>query len=226
MTSEILTAKVKSINSLTPTIFKYYLTPARYVNYFAGQYLQIIIADNAYSYSIANPPLNKDHYELHIRHSSNNQVKMSLLENSEVQIKLPFGDCYLGNMHKTMPIIFIAVGLGFAPIKAMLEQLFANCDNREKQLYWGVRVKRDLYMHDMVQDWQISDKNFIYNSYIDQESEDSLIAQVIRDNKGNLSKYQIVMCGPFELIYKMRDLLLENGVKKKNMYSDAFSFEN
>lgn len=226
MTSEIVTAKIESVTLLTPTIFKYYLKPSQYISYCAGQYLQILIAENAYSYSIANSPANTNNYELHIRHSNNNQVKKALFEHSEVQIKLPFGNCYLENMHKAMPVIFIAVGLGFAPIKAMLEQLFVNCDNREKHLYWGARIARDLYMHDLVHDWQIANKNFRYHAHIGNDSENSLITRVINDHKLNLSKYQIVMCGPFDLIYKMRDLLLLNAVKRENMYSDAFSFEN
>ena len=223
MTSEIVNTTVESVSSLTPTMLQYFLKPAKYVDYLAGQYLQVIIADNTYSYSIANAPLGVNHYELHIRHGNNSPILMAMRKGSKIQIKLPFGDCYLARMHATMPIIFIAIGSGFVPIKAMLEQLLDNCDNREKKLYWGVRTQSDLYMHATILNWQNVDKKLTYYPYISQE--DSLITQVIDENRANLLNYQIVMCGPFELIYKMRDALLAKGVMKENMYSDAFGFE-
>ena len=35
------------------------------------------------------------------------------------------------------PILFIAGGTGFAPVKAMIEQLLANSDLRPFELFWG-----------------------------------------------------------------------------------------
>ena len=223
MTFEIVNATVESVSSLTSTMLQYFLKPAKYVNYLAGQYLQIIVADNTYSYSIANAPLDDKRYELHIRYGNNSHILMAMCKGSKIQIKLPFGDCYLARMHATKPIIFIAIGSGFVPIKAMLEQLLVSCDKREKKLYWGVRAQSDLYMQETILHWQNVDEKFTYYPYISQE--DSLLARVIDDNRDNLLNYQIIMCGPFELIYQMRDALLAKGVTQANMYSDAFSFE-
>jgi len=223
---EITTATVASVSFLTSTMIQYFIKPNKYVEYFAGQYLQIEVLGESYSYSIANAPFEDGYYELHIRHGNNSQVLLALQKNAEIKIKLPFGDCYLSKMNPTMPIIFIAVGSGFAPIKAILEQLFVDEDRREKKLYWWGRTQEDLYLQDAIMSWQSKDENFKYNSYISQNNEDSLISQVINQNIKNLLNYQIVMCGPFELIYKMRDALLTVGMNRENLYSDAFSFES
>lgn len=225
MNFAITTATVATVSFLTPTMLQYVIKPNKYVEYFAGQYLKIKILDEQYSYSIANAPLGDKHYELHIRHGNNSQIFMALQKNAKIQIQLPFGDCFLGNMSQNMPMIFIAIGSGFAPIKAILEQLFANNDKSSKKLYWWGRSQEDLYLQNEIINWQDKDKHFKYSSYISQNNEESLISQVINENRENLLNYQIVMCGPFELIYKMRDVLLAWGVSRKNLHSDAFSFE-
>lgn len=225
MTFEIVNATVESVFSLTPTMLQYFIKPDRYVNYIAGQYLQIIIAKDVYSYSIANAPIAGQHYELHIRYSSNSHVLSAMQKNANIMIKLPLGDCSLLRMKVDMPILFIAVGSGYAPINAMLEQLFKNSDKREKKLYWVARTENDFYMNEKIVNWQKNDKNFTYHSFVLENIEDLLIEKLINENSENLLNYQIVMCGPFELIYKMRDALLARGVIKDNMYSDAFSFE-
>jgi CDP-4-dehydro-6-deoxyglucose reductase len=225
VTFEITTATVKDIYDLNTTMVRYLIKPQKYITYIAGQYLQIKFLDDASSYSIANAPLGVDYYELHIRHNNNSQALSAMQKHARLTIKLPFGDCHLQAMHAFRPIIFIAIGSGFAPIKAMLEQLFFSKDLREKKLYWGVRTEEDLYSYADIVKWQQHDKNFKYIPYISQINEGSLIAKIINENYENLFNYQIVLCGPFELIYQMRDVLLAQGVDKLNLYSDAFSFE-
>ena len=79
-------------------------------------------------------------------------------------------------------------------------------------------------MHDKLLIWQKSSKNFVYNSCLVDRNEDSLIAKVIADNAQQLQNYEFVMSGPFDLIYKMRDALILEGVSQDNIFSDAFSF--
>lgn len=223
-------AEIEFVSPLTDTVLQYFLKPKKYVEYIAGQYLQMVVDGEAYSYSIANAPLGAHHYELHIRHSrqnpNNNKVLDSLKKHGQVQINVPLGDCSLNSLQVDRPILFIAIGSGFAPIKAMIEQLFADNDPRKAKLYWGARVHSDLYMHDKIVTWQQGTQNFTYIPCIISRDEDSLITQIINENQQDLCDYEIVLCGPFDLIYKMRDALLAEGVDKKHLFSDAFSFES
>lgn len=230
MKVESVLAEIEFVSPLTDTVLQYFLKPNKYVDYIAGQYLQLMVDNVAYSYSIANAPLGAHHYELHIRHSrqnfNNNKVLDALKKHGEVQINIPLGDCSLNQLKPNKPIIFIAIGAGFAPIKAMIEQLFANNDPRAIKLYWGARVHSDLYMHDKIVNWQQSTQNFAYSPCLTSREEDSLISQIITENQQDLQNYEIVLCGPFDLIYKMRDALLAAGVAKNRLFSDAFSFES
>lgn len=230
MSVESVVADIEFVSPLTDTVLQYFLKPKKYVDYIAGQYLQMVVDGEAYSYSIANAPLGAHHYELHIRHTrqnlNNNKVLDELKTNGQVQINVPLGDCSLDNLQADKPILFIAIGAGFAPIKAMIEQLFADSDPRKIKLYWGARVHSDLYMHDKIVNWQQSTQNFSYSPCLTSREEDSLITQIINENAADLCDHEIVLCGPFDLIYKMRDALLAEGVDKKHLFSDAFSFES
>lgn len=226
-------ADVFQITPLTNSILQLILSPDQYIEYRAGQYLQIILNENPISYSIANAPLGSRNYELHIRHgntdSSTHDLLQQIKQQSRVSLLLPFGDCELSGLDLNKPIIFIAVGTGFAPIKAMIEQLLADGFSRAIYLYWGARNKRDLYMDEKAMHWQAHVKHFNYYSSIStpvhSTSANTLASLVLTHHRDIINDCQIVMNGPFDRIYAMRDFLVANNVPRELLFSDAFSFE-
>ncbi|MBA2652047.1 MAG: NAD(P)H-flavin reductase [Tatlockia sp.] len=223
-------AQVENVNPLTDSILGLILTPERYIEYLAGQYLDILFANERLSYSIANAPLGSHKYELHIRHSSDNASNQLLLaeikQRGSLTICMPFGDCHLNNLDKNKPILFIAGGTGFAPIKAMIEQLFASDDKRSFELFWGARSQSDLYMHEKVVHWQAHASHFRYFSLLpNSSSQDSLASMVIEQHQHDLNDWQFVISGPFDMVFATRDALLAEGVSSSQLFSDAFNFE-
>lgn len=224
-------AQVKKIHPLTDSIIELILAPDQYLDYQAGQYLQIVFNNQPLYYSIANAPLGSHTYELHIRHDPQNASNKTLLaeikQNAAITISLPFGECHLDRLDINKPIIFIAGGTGFAPIKAMIEQLLANGDQRPIELYWGARSQSDLYMDEKVKHWQAHVSHFHYFSLLSIGSnEENLASMVINQHPLDLQQYQVVINGPFELVYLTRDALIEQGMLQTSLFSDAFSFEN
>ena len=59
----------------------------------------------------------------------------------------PFGSFFLRE-DTDKPMILLASGTGFAPIKAIIEQLKHTGSQRKAHLYWGCRSKADLYLND------------------------------------------------------------------------------
>ncbi|KTD24127.1 MULTISPECIES: NAD(P)H-flavin reductase [Legionella] len=222
-------AQVESVVPLTDSILQLILTPERFIDYQAGQYLEILSAGEALSYSIANAPLGSHKYELHIRHSPDNVYNQQLLaeikQSGVVTIHLPFGDCYLNKLDANKPILFIAGGTGFAPIKAMIEQLLATSDKRFFELFWGARSQSDLYMNETVSRWQSHVAQFRYFSLLSNSSKDTLASIVLEQHHLDLKKWQFVIGGPFDMVYATRDALIAQGVSPKQLFSDAFSFE-
>ena len=223
-------AQVKKIHPLTDSIIELILAPDEYVDYQAGQYLQIVSNHQHLPYSIANAPLGSRTDELHIRHDphnfSNKTLFAEIKKNAAVTLALPFGECHLNRLDSNKPIIFIAGGTGFAPIKAMIEQLLANGDQRAIELYWGARSQSDLYMNEKVKQWQAHISHFHYFSMLSMGSnEERLVSMVMNQHPQDLQQYQVVINGPFDLVYQTRDALIEQGMLQSNLLSDAFSFE-
>ena len=222
-------ANIKNIAPLTDSILQVVLSPDEFIAYEAGQYLQIMRGEEAFSYSIANAPLGSHSYELHIRHSRDNPYNQSLLaeikQTGTVHLQLPLGDCCLSRMHPQKPILFIAGGTGFAPIKAMVEQLLANGDSRNFELIWGARSQSDLYMDELVTHWQAHVPHFNYLSLLSELSKETLASMVLTRHQHDLNDWQIVISGPFDMVYSTRDALVKQGISPQNLFSDAFSFE-
>lgn len=229
MTYETISAVVDHISPLTDSIMQLVLNPSHYQEYQAGQYLQLILGEEALSYSIANAPLGSKKYELHIRHSINNQSNQKLFshikQEGKVNIQIPFGNCSIERLDPARPIIFIAGGTGFAPVKAMIEQLLSNANQREIEFYWGARMRNDLYMHEKVLHWQRCVNHLKYFSVVSEETPQSLDSLVLSHHPYDLNDWQIVISGPFDMVYRLRDILVKQGASKENMYSDAFDFE-
>jgi len=229
MSDKIIKAHIEQINPLTDSILQLILNPIEYVDYHAGQYLQIISGDDAFSYSIANAPLGSRKYELHIRHSCDNPYNQRLLaemkRHGAVKIRLPLGVCDLTHMDPKKPILFIAGGTGFAPIKAMIEQLLAEGEPHSFELFWGARTQSDLYMDEKVAYWQTHVRHFQYFSLLSDTNPTTLASIVNARHANNINDWQIVISGPFDMVYNTRDQLLAKGALIENLFSDAFQFE-
>ncbi|MGQ3890893.1 NAD(P)H-flavin reductase [Legionella sp. CNM-4043-24] len=230
MNSVEMDAQVTRINPVTDKILVLHLLPERYMDYQAGQYLQLMSAGEWLSYSIANAPLGAHNYELHIRHDPQNTCNQALFteirQTGTVRIRLPFGECHLDRLDSDLPILFIAGGTGFAPINAMIEQLLASGDQRPFALYWGARSQSDLYLDEKVRQWQAHVSHFRYQSLLSAPgSTETLAGLVLQNHARDLSDYQIVISGPFDMVYATRDALVAAGVAESRLYSDAFAFE-
>lgn len=222
-------AQVEEVVPLTDSILKVSLKPAHYIPYHAGQYLQILLEDQAYSFSIANAPLGGRFYELHIRHSAENPSSQKILNEirikGAVEINLPLGESHIDKLALEKPILFIAAGTGFAPVKSMIEQLLASGDKRVFELFWGAHSQSDLYMDEKVQQWQAHVESFRYFSLLSYSSKQTLISIILDHHNEDLKNWQVVLAGPFEMVYAIRDAFVAKNIPANQLFSDAFSFE-
>jgi CDP-4-dehydro-6-deoxyglucose reductase len=231
MQIQTLKARVDRITPLTDSILELVLAPEHYIDYQAGQYLQMITDKEVLSYSIANAPLGCRKYELHIRHQRHHASQQALFAEIKatggVTISLPHGACHVNQLNPERPILFIAAGTGFAPIKAMIEYLLATSDPRSFFLYWSARSQSDLYMHEKVQQWAAHVEHFHYHFMVtDKEKKTKRINWILKHYPHNLADSQAVIAGPFDKVYAIRDDFMKHGLDEQWIFSDAFSFEN
>ncbi|MBC3813127.1 CDP-6-deoxy-delta-3,4-glucoseen reductase [Undibacterium aquatile] len=207
------------------------------LNYRAGQYIEFLLRDGKRrSYSMANAPHDVEHISLHIRHMPGglftDQVFSTLKERDILRFEGPQGTFYLRE-DSDKPIILLASGTGFAPIKALVEQLIHTKSTRPVALYWGGRRPADLYMDKLCQEWAAQLPGFRYVPVIsDAQAEDQwqgrtgFVHQAVMADHTDLSGYQVYACGvPVMVDSAKRDFVAQCQLPADEFYADSFTSE-
>ncbi|HEX3061828.1 MAG TPA: CDP-6-deoxy-delta-3,4-glucoseen reductase [Usitatibacter sp.] len=206
------------------------------LQFLAGQYIDILLkSGKRRSFSMANPPHNDQLIELHVRKSPggafSSYVFDEMKERAILRFEGPLGTFYLRNDDSGKPLIFVAGGTGFAPIKAIIEHAFHHGDDRPIVLYWGARSKKDLYMPELPLRWQQEHPHFTYIPVLsDPLPEDAwqgrtgLVHQAVLDDFKDLSGYQVYACGAPGMTDVARQTFVEQrGLPEDEFYCDAFT---
>jgi CDP-4-dehydro-6-deoxyglucose reductase len=176
------------------------------LQYLAGQYIDFLLKDgHRRSFSIATPPHADELLELHIRHTPGGLFTDPLFityKGREIlRFEGPLGSFYLRE-DSDKPVIFVAGGTGFAPIKAMIEHMLHHRIPREIVLYWGARAKCDLYLPELPGRWQTENPNFTFIPVLSEPATDDawpgrtgFVHQAVLDDFRDLSGYQVYACG-------------------------------
>lgn len=205
--------------------------------YRAGQYVEFILRDGARrSYSMANAPHQGPGIELHIRHMPGGKftdhVFGGMKEKEILRIEGPFGSFFLRE-DSDKPIILLASGTGFAPVKALIEHMQHQGISRQATLYWGARRPADLYMQDWVEK-QL--KTMPYLRFVpvvsDALAEDTwsgrtgFVHQAVMQDFPDLSRHEVYACGaPVVVESARRDFVAQCGLDADGYYADAFTSE-
>jgi CDP-4-dehydro-6-deoxyglucose reductase, E3 len=205
------------------------------LQFLAGQYIDILLKDGKRrSFSMANAPHDDALIQLHVRKSPggafSNYVFDQMKERAILRFEGPLGTFYLRE-DSDKPLIFVAGGTGFAPIKALIEHCLHEGIDRPMVLYWGVRSLKDLYMRDLPGRWQQEHGNFTYIPVLsDPLPEDGwtgrtgLVHQAVLDDFADLSGYQVYACGAAGMTDIARKTFVETRrLPEDEFYCDAFT---
>ena len=222
-------------------VVKLQLPTADPFRYYAGQYIEFILKDGRRrSYSMATPPADNNLVELHIRHMSGGvftdhvfgagQTTMKLRE--ILRVEGPFGSFFLRD-DSTKPIVFLASGTGFAPIKAIIERMKQDGVQRQAVLYWGGRRPADLYQRELAEEWAKTLPNFSFVPVISEaQPEDGwtgrtgFVHQAVLHDIPDLSGHQVYACGAPVMVDSARhDFVSAHGLPEEEFFADAFTTE-
>ena len=203
--------------------------------YHPGQYVEFLLRDGARrSYSMANAPAGT--MELHIRHMPGGKFTdhvFGAMKEKEIQrIEGPFGSFYLRE-ESTKPIVFLASGTGFAPIKAIIEHMKAKNITRPATLYWGGRRPADLYLNNWLQT-QLADMPHLKFVPVvsDAQAQDNwtgrtgFVHQAVLQDLPDLSGHQVYACGaPIVVSSAQRDFTTLAHLPEEEFFADSFTSE-
>lgn len=123
-----------------------------------GQYLELWVPNASWmsrAYSIANAPRPDDSIELQIRKVDGGRLSTwafgPVAVGDVVAARGPLGS-FTMRSPEGRPVVFVARGTGFAPIKALIEQQIALFPDRQMVLFWGNTSSEDFYEFDRLAD--------------------------------------------------------------------------
>jgi CDP-4-dehydro-6-deoxyglucose reductase len=215
------------------------LPAAERFQFLAGQYLEFLLKDGQRrAYSIANAPEQDGPLELHLRHLPGGLftdfvfgVKdLALKEKDILRFEGPLGSFFLREDSKK-PIIFVAAGTGFAPIKSIIEQMQLKKMHRSIHLYWGGRRPSDLYLDELCQSWAQTIPEFKYIPVISDAiavdqwtGRTGFVHKAVMADHPNLAHFQVYACGAPVMVNAARqDFSSQCHLPEEEFFADSFT---
>ncbi len=204
------------------------------LQFLAGQYLEFLLKDGTRrSFSMGNAPHDDELIQLHVRHVPGGQftdhVFGRMKERDILRFEGPHGTFFLRE-DSAKPIVLVASGTGFAPIKSIIEHALKNEISRPMSLYWGGRRPKDLYMHALAEGWAARGKLAYVPVISDGVPEDAwsgrtgFVHRAVMEDFPDLSEYQVYACGvPIMVDSARRDFTTVCKLPEDEFYADSFT---
>jgi CDP-4-dehydro-6-deoxyglucose reductase len=234
---KILPCRVTKMDLLSHDVMGLQLTlPKNHsFRYLPGQYIDILLRGNRRrSFSIANVANEESVLNLHIRRvpggEFTNHVFTELKERDLLRFQGPFGTFFLRE-DSTAPIILMAGGTGFAPIKAIIEHALAAQVSRPMHLFWGVRARQDLYMRELAESWALAYDQFQFTPVLsaplaqDQwHGKTGWVHEAVTAAYPDLHEFEVYASGPPPMIEAGRAAFPARRLLPDRFFFDSFEF--
>jgi CDP-4-dehydro-6-deoxyglucose reductase len=234
-----LPCRIARLTPLAPDVMQVLLRlPAvESLRFHPGQYLDILLDRGARrSFSIASPPHDSELLELHIRRVAGGQFTDRLFSDSAMgsllRIEGPIGQ-FVYREDSQRPVLMIAGGTGFAPLKSMLRHVLEGGIQRPIHLYWGARQAPDVYEEALVLDWVNRYPQLRFTAVLSgtapgdaQASHHRLgwIHEAVLADFPDLSPYDVYAAGPPAMIEAIRSSFPQRGVSAEHLLFDSFDY--
>ncbi|WP_243042169.1 2Fe-2S iron-sulfur cluster-binding protein [Dyella sedimenti] len=200
-----------------------------------GQYLDVLLDEGRRRpFSIANHPQADGAVELHVRHVAGggftSWVAEVLKEGDRLRIEAPLGT-FVPREDSERPMIFMAGGTGFAPVKAIVEHFIALGTRRPMHVYWGARSMADLYLRGLAEGWTRQAHELSFQPVLSDPEQAAigglrmgLVHEAVLADHPDLSGFDVYMSGPPAMIDAGRKLFVEAGLPEDRLYYDSFDY--
>ena len=207
-----------------------------------GQYLDILLeGGRRRSFSIASPPHDNELLELHVRRVSGGGfterlfgtagagAERALGVGSLLRIEGPVGQ--FSYRDGQGPVLMVAGGTGFAPLKSMLRHMLENGIRREVHFYWGARHLDDLYEEARVLEWRQRHPQLQYRAVLSEATRSEaahtragFVHEAVLADHPDLAPFEVYAAGPPAMIEAMRVSFPRHGLGPGRLYFDSFDY--
>ena len=235
-----LPAKGQKLTRAAPDVMlvELKLPASERLQFLAGQYIEILLKDGLRrAFSLANAPHDDSSLQLHVRlipgGKFTEHVFNGLKERDLLGINGPHGGFFLRE-DSDKPMLLIAGGTGFAPIKAIVEHAIAEKSQRTIALYWGGRGTADLYLQNHAEQWPQTHPNIRFIPVLSDSPESAkwqgrtgLVHKAAMQDFPDLSAHQVYVCGSPAMVAAARcDFVGQCHLPENEFFADSFEFAN
>ncbi len=234
-----LPCRVMRMEKLSHDVMAIYLKlpQTERLQFLAGQYIDILLRDGRRrSFSLANAPHDDELLQLHVRKVPDghftDHVFNRMKERDLLRFQGPYGIFFLRD-DSARPILLMAGGTGFAPIKSILEHAFAKGESRAIHLFWGARRQPDLYLHELALSWAKQHPNFCYTPVLSEAQADDRwkgrtgwVHAALLEDYPDLSEYDVYASGPPPMIEAGQAAFKAHGLAEDCFHFDSFEFSH
>ena len=232
-----LPCRIARLTPLAPDVMQVWLRlPAvERLRFHAGQYLDVLLeGGRRRSFSIASPPHDSELIELHVRRVSGGGFTERLFGSdltvgSLLRIEGPVGQ--FSYREGTGPLLMVAGGTGFAPLKSMLRHVLETGIRRRIHLYWGARHTRDVYEEAQVLEWVRRHPPFAFTAVLSEATaaeaahhRAGLVHDAVLADYPDLAGFEVYAAGPPAMIEAMRASFPRQGLPAERLYFDSFDY--
>ncbi|MBS0558063.1 MAG: 2Fe-2S iron-sulfur cluster binding domain-containing protein [Proteobacteria bacterium] len=235
MPKRILDLAVLDKRLLAPDVMRLRLAPPHgaSLNRLPGQYLDVLLPEGKRrAFSIANAPHTGREIELHVRHVAGGDFTRHVFADLEVgatlRVEGPLGT-FVPREDSERPLLFVAGGTGFAPVKALIEHFLHLGTRRAMTLYWGARNEAELYLRNLPEIWTTVAPSLRFVPVISEDTTDSgarrgLVHAAVLEDHPDLSTFDVYMSGPPALIDAGRRAFVAAGLPEDRLFYDSFDY--
>jgi CDP-4-dehydro-6-deoxyglucose reductase len=238
-----LPCRIAALNPLAPDVMQVLLRlPAvERLPFHAGQYLDVLLeGGQRRSFSIASPPHDSELLELHVRRvagggfterlfGGGTDTEPPLRVGSLLRIEGPVGQ--FSYRAGTAPVIMIAGGTGFAPLKSMLRHALETGGERRIHLYWGARHLKDVYEQQRVLGWLGRYPQLSFTVVLSQAAPEEAahvrtgwVHEAVLADYPDLTGFEVYTAGPPAMIEAIRASFPPHGLDPGGLYFDSFDY--
>jgi CDP-4-dehydro-6-deoxyglucose reductase len=240
-----LPCRIAALTPLAPDVLQVLLRlPAvERLRFHAGQYLDVLLeGGRRRSFSIASPPHDSELLELHVRRVNGGGFterlfggadgaagNAALAVGSLLRIEGPIGQ--FSYREGAGPVLMVAGGTGFAPLKSMLRHALEAGARRDIHLYWGARHRRDVYEEALVLEWVRLNPQLKFTAVLSEptaleaaHTRVGFVHEAVLADHRDLSGLEVYAAGPPAMIEAIRGSFPRHGLAPERLYFDSFDY--
>ena len=198
------------------------------MDFLPGQFVEFSVPGiGECPFGFASSPLEKEYFEITIKRTGKVTDRIHTLHEGEaVWIRGPFGNTFPLEKMEGNDLLFIAGGLGLAPLRPFIRYALHE-DNRAKygkiDMLLAARTSLDHCFAYEYDEWRATDRTTVSQT-IDREEPgwQGLVGfphNLVRDFTLDFSKLYAILCGPPIMIKAVQGTLMEMGMPIDRLYT-------